>query len=143
MTACFRFFGGLNFQKRMVRRLLSRIDLGRTGEERSGSQYKRVKIHGEVLLGFLFICIVQFSHADTDPSDGKDSIFFLSSPISLSRVSRVMLWVDNYPSLPLLLCVMLEVSHLNQNYITLRLWFLLVTNFGSILPLAGPMCNGY
>ncbi|BAT92258.1 hypothetical protein LR48_Vigan05g151700 [Vigna angularis] len=61
----------------MVRRLLSRasseqkinIELGRTGEERSGSQYKGVKIHGEVLLGFLFICIVQFSHADTDPSD--------------------------------------------------------------------------
>ncbi|KAL9322494.1 hypothetical protein ACSQ67_010547 [Phaseolus vulgaris] len=61
----------------MVRRLLSResseqkinIELGRTGEERSGSQYKRVKIHGEVLLGFLLICIVQFSHADTDPSD--------------------------------------------------------------------------
>jgi len=75
----------------MVRRLLSResseqkinIELGRTGEERSGSQYKRVKIHGEVLLGFLLICIVQFSHADTDPSDGNDSISFLSSPIFL------------------------------------------------------------
>ncbi|RDX94215.1 Protein STRUBBELIG-RECEPTOR FAMILY 3 [Mucuna pruriens] len=39
------------------------------GELRSGSQYKRVKIHGEVLLGFMLICTVQFSLADTDPTD--------------------------------------------------------------------------
>ncbi|XP_020206008.1 protein STRUBBELIG-RECEPTOR FAMILY 3 [Cajanus cajan] len=39
------------------------------GEERSGSLYKRVKIHGQVLLGFMLICIVQFSLAATDPSD--------------------------------------------------------------------------
>ncbi|KAK7401977.1 hypothetical protein VNO78_13891 [Psophocarpus tetragonolobus] len=40
-------------------------------EERSGSQYKRAKIHGQVLLGFIImlICTVQFSLADTDPSD--------------------------------------------------------------------------
>ncbi|CAJ1956524.1 unnamed protein product [Sphenostylis stenocarpa] len=61
----------------MVRRLVLRdrsdqkinVELGKMSEERSGSQYKRVKIHGEVLLGFMLICIVQFSHADTDPSD--------------------------------------------------------------------------
>ncbi|KAL2331733.1 hypothetical protein Fmac_019314 [Flemingia macrophylla] len=39
------------------------------GEERSGSLYRRVKVHGEVLLGFMLICIVQFSLAATDPSD--------------------------------------------------------------------------
>ncbi|KAG4961015.1 hypothetical protein JHK87_037648 [Glycine soja] len=41
------------------------------GEERSGSQNKRVKIYGEVLLGFIImlICTVQFSLADTDPID--------------------------------------------------------------------------
>ncbi|KAJ1410709.1 Serine-threonine/tyrosine-protein kinase, catalytic domain [Sesbania bispinosa] len=39
------------------------------GEERSASQYKRVKIHGKVLLGFMLICFVQFSLADTNPTD--------------------------------------------------------------------------
>ncbi|KAL5132215.1 Protein STRUBBELIG-RECEPTOR FAMILY 3 [Glycine soja] len=41
------------------------------GEERSGLQNKRVKIHGEVLLGFIImlICTIQFSVADTDPVD--------------------------------------------------------------------------
>ncbi|KAL5151839.1 Protein STRUBBELIG-RECEPTOR FAMILY 3 [Glycine soja] len=47
------------------------FELGQMGEERSGSQNKRVKIYGEVLLGFIImlICTVQFSLADTDPID--------------------------------------------------------------------------
>lgn len=50
------------------------FELGQMGEERSGSQNKRVKIYGEVLLGFIImlICTVQFSLADTDPIDGND-----------------------------------------------------------------------
>ncbi|XP_025669671.1 protein STRUBBELIG-RECEPTOR FAMILY 3 isoform X1 [Arachis hypogaea] len=39
------------------------------GEKRSASKYKRVKIHELVLLGFVLICTVQFSFADTNPSD--------------------------------------------------------------------------
>ncbi|RYR43326.1 hypothetical protein Ahy_A08g039749 isoform A [Arachis hypogaea] len=39
------------------------------GEKRSASKYKRVKIHELVLLGFALICTVQFSFADTNPSD--------------------------------------------------------------------------
>lgn len=55
------------------------FELGKMGEERSGLQNKRVKIHGEVLLGFIImlICTIQFSVADTDPVDGNnDSVPF-------------------------------------------------------------------
>lgn len=49
------------------------VELGKMGEDRSGSLYKRVKIHVQVLLGlFMLICTVQFSLAATDPSDGND-----------------------------------------------------------------------
>ena len=48
------------------------------GEKRSASEYKRVKIHEQVLLGFMLICTVQFSFADTNPSDGNPFLFGLS-----------------------------------------------------------------
>lgn len=47
------------------------------GWKRSDLEYKkRVKICGQVLLGFLLISIIQFSSADTDPTDGKASFPF-------------------------------------------------------------------
>jgi len=43
------------------------------GWKRSGLEWERVKIYGQVLLGFLYICTIQTSSAVTDPTDGKDS----------------------------------------------------------------------
>ncbi|KAI4334004.1 hypothetical protein L6164_018747 [Bauhinia variegata] len=39
------------------------------GIKRSVLQYRVVKIYGQVLLGFLLICTVQFSRGDTNPTD--------------------------------------------------------------------------
>lgn len=43
------------------------------GWKRSGFEWERVNIYGQVLLGFMYICTIQTSSAVTDPTDGKDS----------------------------------------------------------------------
>ena len=50
-----------------------RLSFESMGWKRSTFEDKRVKIYGQVLLGFLLICALQFSSADTDPTDGKAS----------------------------------------------------------------------
>ncbi|KAF7805903.1 protein STRUBBELIG-RECEPTOR FAMILY 3-like [Senna tora] len=37
--------------------------------KRSALEFKRAKIYGQVLLGFVLICTIQFSEADTNPTD--------------------------------------------------------------------------
>ena len=42
------------------------------GGKRSSLEYKRLKIYGQVLLGFALTLTVQFSCGETNPSDGKN-----------------------------------------------------------------------
>ncbi|KAG5020422.1 hypothetical protein JHK87_016277 [Glycine soja] len=51
------------------------------GWKRSGFEWERVNIYGQVLLGFLYICTIQTSSAVTDSTDAYilhyDPLFFL------------------------------------------------------------------
>lgn len=54
------------------------------GGRRSALEFNRMKIYGQVLLGFMLICTIQFSEADTNPTDGKVFLSFWVSSIGCS-----------------------------------------------------------
>ena len=72
------------------------------GWKRSGFEWERVNIYGQVLLGFMYICTIQTSSAVTDPTDGKDSPHNIHCIISIplhSTISHIFNSIVVYYSL--------------------------------------------
>jgi len=72
-----------------------------------------LKIYGDVLLGFLLLCIIQISSSLTDPTDGKR--FFLTVSIGIF-IMCVSIMVEYYLCFSLMICTGNEIGLFEFSY---------------------------